>query len=87
LFYINDKMWVGVIKDEMMCRIDPAIEETVLEKNGCRPMDFTGRPMKGYVYVAPEAFKTKKQLDYWVGLCLAFNKTAKSSRKSKKRTR
>jgi len=50
-FMVNGKMCMGVIKDEMMCRIDPQKEPEVLEKNGCRPMDFTGRPMKGYVYV------------------------------------
>jgi hypothetical protein len=46
-FMYNSKMCVSIIKDELMCRIDPAIYEAVLEKPGCRPMDFTGRPMKG----------------------------------------
>lgn len=41
-FMLNDKMCVGIIKDEMMCRIDPAAYEEALDKNGCREMDFTG---------------------------------------------
>ena len=82
-FMLNGKMCVGVIKDEMMCRIAPDIYETVLEKNGCRPMDFTGRPMKGFVFVSEEGMKTKKDFDYWINLCLEFNKKAKASKKKK----
>lgn len=80
-FMVNDKMCIGIIKDEMMCRIDPALEEKVLEKTGCRIMDFTGRPMKGYVMVDQSAMKNKKEFDYWINLCLEFNKRAKSSKK------
>lgn len=50
-FMYNDKMCVGIIKDELMCRIDPAFHESAVEIIGCRTMDFTKRPMKGYVLV------------------------------------
>lgn len=83
-FMVDDKMCMGVVKDEMMCRIDPEVYETALEKNGCREMVFTGKPMKGYVFISEEGMKTKKQFDYWVDLCLDFNKRAKSSKKKKK---
>jgi TfoX/Sxy family transcriptional regulator of competence genes len=43
-FMNNGKMCVGVIKDDLMVRLDPEIYLEVLEKNGCREMDFTGRP-------------------------------------------
>jgi hypothetical protein len=66
-----------------MCRIDPALQETVLEKNGCRIMDFTGRPMKGYVMVDDTGMKTNKEFEYWINLCLEFNKKAKASKKKK----
>ena len=46
-FMVNDKMCVGIIKDELMCRIDPEIHDAQVEKQGCRIMDFTKRPMKG----------------------------------------
>ena len=82
-FMINDKMCVGVEKDRLMVRLDPAIYEDVIEKEGCRPMDFTGRIMKGYVFVDIEALNTKKKLSYWISLALAFNKTAKASAKRK----
>jgi TfoX/Sxy family transcriptional regulator of competence genes len=85
-FMVNDKMCMGVVKDEMMCRIDPAQDKVVLEKPACRPMDFTGRPMKGYIFVREEGIKSKKELMYWVNLCLDFNQHAKSSKtKSRKR--
>lgn len=82
-FMVNDKMCIGIIKDEMMCRIDPDLQEEALGKTGCRIMDFTGRPMRGYVMVDDSAMKTKKEFDYWIGLCLDFNKLAKSSKKKK----
>jgi TfoX/Sxy family transcriptional regulator of competence genes len=84
-FMVNDKMCIGVLKDEMMCRIDPESETLALEKPGCRPMDFTGRPMKGYVYVSQDGIKTKKNFDYWIGMCLDFNSKAKASKKKKKK--
>ena len=80
-FMVNDKMCTGIIKDEMMCRIDPEIQAEVLERPGCRIMDFTGRPMKGYVMVDQSAMKNKKSFDFWIDLCLNFNKRAKSSKK------
>jgi TfoX/Sxy family transcriptional regulator of competence genes len=82
-FMVSDKMCIGIIKDEMMCRIDPELQETALEKPGCRVMDFTGRPMKGYVMVNEHGMRTKKEFEYWINLCLDFNKTAKSSKKRK----
>lgn len=83
-FMVNGKMCIGVVKDEMMCRIDPSMDEIVLEKNGCRQMDFTGKPMKGYVFINEDGMKTKKAFDYWINLCLDFNSKAKASKKKVK---
>lgn len=84
-YMVNGKMCVGVVKDEMMCRIDHDIYEKALERKGCREMVFTGRPMKGYVFVAEEGMRSKKDFEYWINLCLDFNKKAKSSKKVKKK--
>ena len=46
-------------------------------------MDFTGRIMKGYVFVDIDALDTKKKLEYWIALALEFNKKAKASKKKK----
>jgi TfoX/Sxy family transcriptional regulator of competence genes len=83
-FMYNDKMCVGVMHDDLMCRIDPETYEEQLEQRGCRQMDFTGRVMKGYVLIDETGTKNKKNLDYWIGLALAFNPKAKSSKKKKK---
>lgn len=82
-FMVNDKMCIGVNEDEIMCRIDPDIYEVALERNGARPMDFTGRPMKGYVFVHEDGIKKKSDFDYWISRCLEFNKKAKASKKKK----
>ena len=80
-FMVNDKMCVGVHEDKIMVRLDPVIFDTVMEKEGCMPMNFTGKTMKGFVFVSEDVLKTKKQLEYWVRLALEFNKIAKSSKK------
>jgi TfoX/Sxy family transcriptional regulator of competence genes len=82
-FMVDDKMCIGVIKDEMMCRIDPEFHDTAVEMTGCRTMDFTNRPMKGYVMIDHTAMQTPKEFDYWINLALEFNHKAKSSKKKK----
>lgn len=83
-YMLNGKMCVGIVGDEMMCRIGPDAYETALDRKGCREMVFTGKPMKGYVYVNGDGMQTKKDFDHWISLCVAFNKLAKSSSKKKK---
>jgi TfoX/Sxy family transcriptional regulator of competence genes len=83
VFMVNDKMCIGIIKDEMMCRIDRNFHETAIEMRGCRTMDFTKRPMMGYVLIDETGMKTNKEFDYWINLALDFNKFAKSSKKKK----
>jgi TfoX/Sxy family transcriptional regulator of competence genes len=81
VFMYNGKMCVGVIKDDMMCRIDPAIHNELVEKRGCRTMDFTKRPMIGYVLIDETGMKSEKDFEYWITLCLDFNSRAKASKK------
>lgn len=80
-FMVNGKMCVGVEKKRLMVRLDPAVEADALKHPGCKPMDFTGRPMKGYVFVDPEGYDTEAQLRHWLDLALAFNPRAKASKK------
>ena len=82
-FMYNDKMCVGIIKDELMCRIDPALHDMAVEKLGCRTMDFTKRPMKGYIMIDENGMKSQKDFDYWINLALDFNSKAKSSKRKK----
>jgi TfoX/Sxy family transcriptional regulator of competence genes len=82
-FMVNDKMCIGVEKNRLMVRLDPAVYDEVMEKEGCTPMDFTGKVMRGYVFVSADAVTTKKKLEYWVKLALEYNKIAKVSKKKK----
>ena len=80
-FMVDGKMCVGVTKDRLMVRLDPAEEADALTRPGCQPMDFTGRPMKGYVFVHPEGYESEAQLRHWLDLALDFNPRAKASKK------
>ena len=83
-FMVNEKMCVGVEQERLMVRLDPAKYEEAMEKEGCKSMDFTGKVMKGYVFVDIEALNTKKKLEYWIKLALDYNKIAKASKKKAK---
>jgi TfoX/Sxy family transcriptional regulator of competence genes len=83
-FMVNGKMCVGVMKDELMCRIDPELHNESLEKQGCRTVDFIKRPMSGYILIDSTVIKSKNDFEYWIGLALAFNEKAKPSKKRKK---
>jgi TfoX/Sxy family transcriptional regulator of competence genes len=80
-FMVNDKMCVGVEKERLMVRLDPEKYDEVMEKEGCKPMDFTGRIMKGYVFIDIDALNTNKRLGYWITLALEYNTVAKASKK------
>lgn len=84
-FMVNDKMCVGVEQERLMLRIGPDVYEEALEKEGCIPMDFTGKVMKGFVFVDQEVLTTKKQLSWWIKLALDYNKTAKAAKPKKKK--
>lgn len=78
---VDEKMCLGILDTRLMVRLDPAVEAAALKKPGCKPMDFTGRPMKGYVFVDVKGCETEKQLAEWIRLALEFNPRAKASRK------
>ena len=80
-FMVNDKMCMGILKNMLMARIDPDFYEKALKKKGCHQMDFTGRPMKGLVFVDPIGIDSDEDLEYWIQLCLDYNPKAKSSKK------
>lgn len=82
-FMVNSKMCVGVVGEELMVRIDPEEHDQALKKKGCRVMDFTGKPMKGFVFVGTAGIKTAKDLNLWIAMALDFNKRAKASKKKK----
>jgi TfoX/Sxy family transcriptional regulator of competence genes len=84
-FMVRGKMCVTVGKDRIMCRIDPAIHDAVLQRKGCRTVVMKGREYRGYVHVDAKAVRTKREMKYWVGLALDYNSKAKVSGKKQKR--
>ncbi len=86
-FMVEDKMCCGIHWDKkkemdlLMARIGPEATEEAMKREGCLPMDFTGRPMKSFVFVSPDGFDLDIDLEYWVQLCLDFNPLAKMSKK------
>jgi len=82
-FMVNGKMCVGISKDDLMVRLDPAIHNAALKEKGCREMNFTGKPIKGFVFVSPKGTGNKKDLSHWINIALDFNKKAKASKKRK----
>ncbi len=81
-FLLNGKMCCGVIKNELVVRVGPELYEKALSRPHARPMDFTGRLIKGFVFVGPAGCKTGKALSEWVRL----GTEHAASLKNKKRT-
>ena len=84
-FMVDGKMCVGIVKNNLMARVGPDNYEKAMSKKGCKEMDFTHRPLTGFVFVEPEGFEFDDELEYWVQLCLDFNPKAKASKKKGKR--
>src|SRR5258708_7022448 len=66
-FIVRGHMSVGIVKDDLMVRVGPETYEDLVRQPYARPMDFTGRPMKGFVYVASAGFEEDEDLERWVG--------------------
>lgn len=85
-YTVAGNMAVGVTGDDLMVRMDPEDAAAALSEVGARPMDFTGRPMKGFLVVAPAGVRTDRSLQTWVGRGVAFASSLPPKQpKSKKR--
>jgi TfoX/Sxy family transcriptional regulator of competence genes len=67
-FMVGGNMCCGIVRDELMVRVGPERYEEALTDAHVRPMDFTGRPMKGMIFVEAEGCRADKDLERWVGL-------------------
>ncbi|HAA13799.1 MAG TPA: RNA methyltransferase [Cytophagales bacterium] len=79
IFMVNEKMCVGIDidkktqQDRLMVRVGKLPYEELLKKAGSRQMDFTGKPMRGFLFIDPEGFDTEEDLDFWIERALEFN--------------
>lgn len=80
IFMVNGKMCVGVDidkktdQDRLMVRVGKTPAEKLLFKKGSREMDFTGKVMRGFLFIDPEGFDAEEDLDFWVNKALEFNR-------------
>ena len=74
-FMYRGHMLVGILGDSLMARVGPTEYTDALKRPHVREMDFTGKPMKGYVYVDAAGFESDTDLSKWIGLCLRFNES------------
>ena len=74
-FLVNGHMCAGIVKDELMVRVGPDATDAALAEPPARPMDFTGRPLRGMLYVGTAGFESDEDLDAWLRRATAFTKT------------
>ena len=80
IFMVNDKMCVGIDidketgNDRLMARIGKKEYLAALALKGCREMDFTGKVMRGFVFIDPEGFDTEEDFDFWIEKALEYNR-------------
>lgn len=88
-FMVRGHMCCGIDSSNFMLRVGPGQYEKALNQRHARPMDFTGRPLKGFVYVVPDGLKTRRDLARWIGMGLTFVESlpAKTAKKAKAKKR
>jgi TfoX/Sxy family transcriptional regulator of competence genes len=82
-YMVDEKMCVGIVKEQLMARVGPDNYEKCLSREGCSEMMFTGRAMKGYVFVDQDALDMDTDLEFYIDLAIAYNPMAKASKKRK----
>lgn len=71
-YMFKDKMISGIVEDKLMIRCMREDYDILLKKPHAGVMTFTGKPMKGFLYVAPDGIKTDKQLQKWLDVGIEF---------------
>ena len=79
IFMVNEKMCCGIHIDKkygdslLMAKIGEESYQNEIHKDVCLPMDFTGRPMKGFIFITPHGFDRESDLEYWIQLAVDYN--------------
>ena len=71
-FMVSGHMCCGIVKDSLMARVGSDAYEQCLKEKHVREMDFTGKPMRGMVYVSEKGISEDEDLNVWVNRCLDF---------------
>lgn len=86
-FLLDGKMFCGVASEDLMVRVGPERHAESLRRRHVRPMDFTGKPMTGYVFVAPKGVDEDDDLAGWVRQAMQFVATLPAKPKAKPKPR
>jgi TfoX/Sxy family transcriptional regulator of competence genes len=71
-FMVNGNMACGVEKNKLVVRVGPGNYEKILKQKYVRKMDFTGKPLKGFIYVMPEGLRRTDSLQKWIDKGIQF---------------
>lgn len=71
-FLVNGNMALGLVNDDLMIRVGPESYEQMLAQPNVRIMDFTGKPLKGFLYVGVKGTGSDKDLKKWVSKGIEF---------------
>src|SRR6266852_1884021 len=74
-FMVDGHMCCGIVHKDLVVRTGPEQYEAALSTPSARPMDFTGRPMRGFIYVSPEGYRSTRNLKAWIQRGLNFVRT------------
>lgn len=79
IFMVNNKMCIGIDidksnkNDRLMVRVGKEKYDNLLLLKGCREMDFTGKSMKGFIFVYPDGFEKDEDLEFWIDKGIEYN--------------
>jgi hypothetical protein len=85
-FMVNDAMCCGVHRDDFVARVGADRHEEAMQHAHVRPMDITGRPMRGFLFVGPEGVRTDAQLNKWLNCCISRVDSNEDQKRPKRRT-
>lgn len=87
-FMLHGNMFCGITKSDLVVRVGSERYEDLLAQPHARPMDFTGRPLRGFIYVSPGGYRTDRMLRQWLDRAAEFaSSLPKRTKKSKKQRR
>jgi len=85
-FMVSNHMCCGIVGDTLMGRVAPDLYENYLSMDHVSEMDFTGKAMKGMIYVSPAGFESDSDLTFWVNTCIKFVESLPPKKPRKKKT-
>ncbi|MBI4200122.1 MAG: TfoX/Sxy family protein [Chloroflexi bacterium] len=86
-FLVGGRMSCGVLRDDLVLRVSGQDYEEALAHPHARPMDFTGEPMKGFLYIGLEGYQRQEDLQRWLAQALAYVDAAPPKRTSRRPAR